>query len=247
MSDPRTELAELVAEARAILLAAVATGCVDDADGLSRDGAHRSAAVGVAPEVASESLAAIRADLGDCQRCGLCGSRRNVVFGRGDARAELMVIGAAPGEREDVAGEPFVGAAGQVLDKMLVNVLGLSRGQVYLSGVVKCRPPVDRDPLPSEIAQCLPFLERQIQAIQPRAILVLGSVAYRGLFGASAAIAEVRGRWHALGGTPVMPTFHPAHLIEHPGDKRATFQDLKALRARLDALRSGEGSGALAE
>lgn len=183
-----------------------------------------------------ESLAGVRADLGDCRRCGLCEGRRNIVFGVGDPSADLMVIGEAPGFNEDQQGEPFVGEAGSMLDNMLVHVLGLSRQQVYIANVVKCRPPNNRNPAPPEIASCMPFLHRQIRAIQPRVMLVLGSVAFKSLFDTSEGITRSRGSWRTFQDIPVMPTFHPAYLLRKPQDKRLTFQDLKQVRARYDAL-----------
>lgn len=185
-----------------------------------------------------ESLDTVRQDLGDCRRCRLCEGRTNIVFGVGSATARLMVIGEGPGFNEDRLGEPFVGAAGQMLDRMLENVLGQSRQTAYIANVVKCRPPNNRNPEPDEVAACLPFLQRQIASIAPQVILVLGGVAYKSLMNTRAGITRSRGRWHDLGGIPVMPTFHPAYLLRRPEDKRMTFEDLKVVRARLDALAS---------
>ncbi len=181
-------------------------------------------------------LAKIREDLGDCTRCGLCAGRKNIVFGVGDANADLMVVGEGPGATEDERGEPFVGEAGQMLDKMLVNVLGLQRAQVYIANIVKCRPPDNRNPTPEEASVCKPFLFRQIQAVQPKIILVLGSVALEQLLGVKG-ITRLRGtemKWQDQ--IPAIPTFHPAYLLRKPEDKRFTLDDLKKLRARYDAL-----------
>lgn len=162
------------------------------------------------------------------------------MFGVGDPDADLVVVGEAPGYHEDQQGEPFVGPAGQMLDKMLENVLGLRRNQVYILNVVKCRPPKNRNPLPDEVDACRPFLDGQLAAIAPKVILVLGSVAYRAMFRSDAGIKRSRGRWHehagADGPTPAMPTFHPAYLLRTPEDKKFTFDDLKAVRQRYDAL-----------
>lgn len=179
----------------------------------------------------------VRQDLGDCRRCELCRERRSIVFGVGDPGARLVVCGEAPGYHEDQKGEPFVGPAGEMLDKMLTNVLGLQRGQVYILNVVKCRPPKNRNPLPAEVAACKPFLDGQLDAIRPKLMLVLGSVALNALFGPGpGGITAARGRWLDYRGIPTLPTFHPAYLLRQPDDKRKTFEDLKVLKARYDAL-----------
>jgi len=189
-----------------------------------------------ASEVGVQGLRRIREDLGDCRRCGLCAGRTKIVFGVGDAEADLVVIGEAPGFNEDRRGEPFVGPAGEMLDRMLENVLGLARSEVYIANIVKCRPQENRNPLPDEVEACLPFLRRQIRALRPRLMLVLGSVALRSLFGPREGITRARGIWKEYDGIPVMPTFHPAYLLRRPEDKRKVFDDLLALKARYDAL-----------
>ncbi len=181
-------------------------------------------------------LARVREVMGDCQRCGLCQGRRSLVFGVGDPEADLLICGEGPGEREDREGVPCVGPAGQMLDRMLENVLGLAREQVYILNVVKCRPPGNRTPLPEEIAACAPFLEAQIQAIQPKIILSLGRPATQTLLKTGRGIKAMRGQWQRLGDLPVMPTFHPAYLLRQARDKRLTFEDLKAVRQRYDEL-----------
>ncbi|MCB9664189.1 MAG: uracil-DNA glycosylase [Alphaproteobacteria bacterium] len=188
----------------------------------------------------AEGLARIQADLGDCRRCGLCEGRTNVVFGVGDPDADLLVIGEGPGQQEDLKGEPFVGPAGQMLDRMLENVLGLRRDQVYIANVVKCRPPGNRNPAPEEAATCKPFLLRQVAAVRPRLVLVLGSVALREVL-CLQGIKRSRGRETRLGGIPAIPTFHPAYLLRVPEDKRLAFDDLKLARARYDALGGRRG------
>lgn len=180
-------------------------------------------------------LARIRADLGDCTRCGLCAGRQNIVFGVGDPDADLMVVGEGPGATEDERGEPFVGEAGQMLDKMLANVIGLPRERVYIANVVKCRPPDNRNPSPEESAVCKPFLFRQIEAVQPKVILVLGSVALEQLLGAKG-ITRLRGQEMSWRGMLAIPTFHPAYLLRKPEDKRFTLDDLRKVKARYDAL-----------
>jgi DNA polymerase len=200
-----------------------------------------------APVDATVGLEQVRADLGDCRRCGLCKERRTIVFGVGDPGADLMVIGEAPGFQEDQQGEPFVGPAGQMLDRMLENVLGLTRAQVYITNVVKCRPPKNRNPHPDEVRSCRPFLEAQLRAIAPKVILLLGSVAYRAMFETDEGITRHRGIWKSFelpaspsgkssGAIPVLPTFHPAYLLRTPADKKIVFEDLKVLRTRYDEL-----------
>jgi len=245
----RAELEDLVADVRAALEANRARGITDEAglqpaEVVPVEAAEQPAEV-VPDEAAeqpalvqarSETLIQVREALGDCQRCGLCASRRHIVFGVGDPQADLMVVGEAPGFHEDQRGEPFVGKAGAMLDKMLANVIGLPRDQVYIANVIKCRPPDNRNPAPPEVASCLPFLMRQIHAIEPRVILVLGSVALKNLLDTTDGITRSRGHWRELHGIPVMPTFHPAYLLRNPQHKRLTFNDLKAVRARYDSL-----------
>ncbi|TNE89250.1 MAG: uracil-DNA glycosylase [Deltaproteobacteria bacterium] len=195
-----------------------------------REVAESTALVGAA------GLQAIRQDLGDCRRCNLCTGRTNIVFGVGDPTADLVVVGEAPGFHEDRQGEPFVGQAGQMLDRMLLNVLGLERREVHILNVIKCRPPDNRNPLPDEVAACMPFLDRQLEALQPKVILVLGTVALRALLGDDLRITRARGLWHERRGIPVMPTFHPAYLLRNPAGKRDTFADLKAVGVRYQEL-----------
>jgi len=202
---------------------------VASAEREGRDATDRTDGVG------ASGLQGIRADLGDCQRCGLCEARRHIVFGVGDPEADLMVIGEGPGAREDAQGEPFVGEAGKMLDRMLENVLGLPRPQVYIANVVKCRPPDNRNPSEVEARTCLPFLRRQIAAVQPKVILLLGSVALRYVAGRTG-IKRNRGSELTVDGVLAIPTFHPAYLLRRPEDKRLTFADLKAVRGHYDRL-----------
>jgi uracil-DNA glycosylase family 4 len=184
------------------------------------------------------SLESLRQDIGDCQRCGLCEGRTQLVFGTGPLRPSVMVIGEAPGYHEDQRGEPFVGKAGKMLDKMAENVLGLSRDQIYITNVVKCRPPDNRKPEAEEMARCRPFLMHQIRIVEPRFLLVLGSVACRALFGPDEGVTRLRGKWKTVSlqarEIRAMPTFHPAYLLRQPQDKRLSFADLKLLREALD-------------
>jgi uracil-DNA glycosylase family 4 len=180
-------------------------------------------------------LTALRDEIGDCKRCKLCEKRTNIVFGVGNPHAKLMFVGEGPGADEDAQGEPFVGRAGQKLNEM-IQAIGLTRKDVYIANVVKCRPPGNRDPEPDEVATCSPFLFRQIDSIQPKAIVALGSPATKTLLQTKAGITSLRGRWGSFRGIPVMPTFHPAFLLRQytVENRQAVFADLKAARARID-------------
>lgn len=183
----------------------------------------------------SARLAALRDEIGDCKRCKLCEARTKIVFGVGDPRATLMFVGEGPGADEDAQGEPFVGRAGQKLNEM-IRAIGLERKDVYIANVVKCRPPGNRDPEPDEVKTCSPFLFRQIESINPRVIVALGSPATKTLLDTKAGITSLRGRWGSFRGIPVMPTFHPAYLLRKytVENRLSVFEDLKAARARID-------------
>ena len=161
-----------------------------------------------------------------CRACALCQGRRNTVFGVGDRQADWLVVGEAPGENEDLQGEPFVGQAGKLLDNMLA-ALGLNRHQqVYIANVLKCRPPGNRNPAPQEVAQCEPFLRRQVQLLQPRIILAMGRFAVQSLLATSEPIGKLRGRIHRYLEVPVVVTYHPAYLLRNPADKGKAWEDL---------------------
>jgi len=165
----------------------------------------------------------------DCRRCGLADTRKHVVFSDGNPRARLMVVGEAPGAREDETGRAFVGPAGKLLDLLLATV-GLSRERsVYICNVLKCRPPGNRDPLPEEIQTCTPYLRRQIQLIAPEAILAVGSFAARFLTGREESLGRLRGEVYSYQGVPVVVTYHPAALLRNSGWTRATWDDLQFL------------------
>lgn len=180
-----------------------------------------------------ETLEEIEADLEDCRRCPLCKGRRNIVFGVGNPRARLVLVGEAPGREEDERGEPFVGEAGRLLDRMLF-AMGLSRDEVYICNVEKCRPPSNRDPAPEEVEACEPFLKRQLAAIRPQVILALGRFAAQTLLREDAPIGRLRGRWREYQDIPLMPTYHPAYLLRNPLGKRDVWEDLKQVMARLE-------------
>jgi DNA polymerase len=175
-----------------------------------------------------ESLDEIRGDLGDCQRCKLAGGRKWIVFGEGDPRAKLVFVGEGPGFEEDRQGRPFVGAAGQLLTR-IIEAIKLKRSQVYICNIIKCRPPDNRNPGPDEIDSCFPFLKRQIDAIRPEFICALGTVAAQTLLKTTTPISRLRGRFHDYDGIRLMPTYHPAYLLRHPDKKRDVWEDMKML------------------
>ncbi|MCZ6465641.1 MAG: uracil-DNA glycosylase [Proteobacteria bacterium] len=179
-------------------------------------------------------LEEVREVLGECTRCGLCEGRKTIVFGDGNPDADLMFIGEGPGEQEDLRGLPFVGRAGELLTAMIERGLGLSRADVYICNIVKCRPPRNRTPLPDEVAACRPFLEGQIDAVRPKVIVALGKPATSLLLGRNVAITRVRGQWHEYRGIPLMPTFHPAFILRQytPENRRLVWEDLKAALAK---------------
>jgi uracil-DNA glycosylase len=181
------------------------------------------------------TLERVRAELGDCTRCKLHQGRTKIVFGVGDPGAPLMFIGEGPGYDEDQQGEPFVGKAGQLLDKMIA-AMSLRREEVYIANVVKCRPPQNRNPEPDEIAACEPFLRQQIDAIAPRLLVALGKFAAQTLLRSSAPISALRGRWHTYQGIQLMPTFHPAFLLRSPDKKREAWSDLQLVMTEMRRL-----------
>lgn len=181
------------------------------------------------------TLPQIRADLGECTRCKLHSGRKSIVFGVGAEDAPLLFVGEAPGEQEDRTGIPFVGRAGELLDKM-IEAMGWSRQAVYVANILKCRPPNNRNPQPDETAQCMPFLKAQINSIAPRVIVALGRPAANQLLGVDAPISALRGKFHDRMGTKVMPTFHPAYLLREPDRKRDAWADLKIVMAELARL-----------
>jgi len=172
------------------------------------------------------TLEEIRQEMGRCKRCKLYAGAKNLVFGEGSLTARLMFIGEAPGAEEDLQGRPFVGAAGQLLNNML-NKLGLERQEVYITNVVKSRPPGNRNPEPDEIEACLPFLKMQIAAIRPRVIVTLGKIATHALLGTAEPITKIRGQWQRYDHIRVMPTFHPAYLVRFPKERIKTWEDMQ--------------------
>ena len=178
------------------------------------------------PGPAGMDWTVLAATVRECTLCGLCATRTQTVFGTGDARARLMVIGEAPGAEEDRQGEPFVGRAGGLLNSML-RAAGFERPQVYIANVLKCRPPNNRDPAADETERCLPYLRRQIELVDPAVILCVGRIAAQRLLERDDTIARLRGHIHRLGRTPVVVTYHPAYLLRSPLEKRKSWEDLK--------------------
>jgi len=199
-------------------------------------------AVGVvdASGIGAMDWPALRAAVAACQACALCESRTQTVFGVGHPEADLMVVGEAPGEQEDLKGEPFVGPAGQLLDAMLLAI-GLSRQegppgqQVYIANTLKCRPPRNRNPEPAELAKCEPFLRRQLALVQPKVILAMGRFAVQQLLRSDEAIGRLRGRVHTYEGVPLVVTYHPAYLLRQPADKSKAWEDLCLAASLLQA------------
>jgi uracil-DNA glycosylase len=216
--DPVDELAELTRAFRRNLARHASAGAWSTRKPIHRD-----------------KLTVIREELGECTRCKLHTTRKSIVFGVGDPDAPLMFVGEAPGEQEDKRGEPFVGPAGELLDKM-IEAMGWTRGSVYINNILMCRPPGNRNPQPDEVESCKPFLEARIRAIAPRIIVALGRPAANTLLGIDAPISTLRGKFHDRNGVKVMPTFHPAYLLREPAKKREAWDDLKLVMAELERL-----------
>lgn len=171
----------------------------------------------------------------DCRLCNLCETRNSVVFGVGNPHADILFIGEAPGREEDIKGEPFVGRAGQLLDRMLAAI-GLDREAVYIMNTIKCRPPNNRDPRPDEVQACALWFEQQIDLLQPKLICLLGRVAAQTVLESDAPLGAMRGRWHSYHGIPAWVTYHPAYLLRSPQQKQKSWEDLRQLLGRYQAL-----------
>ena len=184
----------------------------------------------------ADALAAVKTDIGpQCDRCKLHTlGRRQVVFGVGNPNADLMFVGEAPGADEDIQGEPFVGKAGQLLTK-IIEAIGLTRDDVYIANVIKCRPPNNRNPEPDEVEQCEPFLFRQVDVIKPKVIVALGKFAAQCLLKTETPISRLRGQEFTYREAILIPTFHPAYLLRNPSSKREVWEDMKKVRAILNA------------
>lgn len=190
------------------------------------------------------TLSEIRDEIGDCRRCKLCSTRKNIVFGSGSPTAQLMFVGEAPGADEDVQGQPFVGRAGQLLTKM-IQAMGLSREEVYIANIIKCRPPENRNPQPDEIAACSPFLIKQVETIRPKVICALGTFSAQTLLETQQKISALRGKFHDYHGVKLLPTFHPAYLLRNPNEKKTVWEDLKKIMEELkkDGGQGSSGTG----
>jgi DNA polymerase len=210
-------------------------------EGVSRDpnwrhtAAHRAQPVVIFRSPA-ELLADVRQEIGDCTRCKLHAlGRRQIVFGVGNPRADLMFVGEAPGADEDIQGVPFVGRAGQLLTK-IIEAIGLSRDEVYIANVIKCRPPQNRNPEQDEVDTCERFLFQQIDIIGPKVIVALGTFAARALLRTLDPISRLRGRVYEYRGARLIPTFHPAYLLRNPASKREVWEDMKLVRKLLSGV-----------
>ena len=227
-TGPNEDLLESLALARMFLAQQAELGVRSLPKGSVGDGALEGL-----PVDKLEQLEAFHASIQACQACKLAQGRRVVVFGSGNPDADVLFVGEAPGAEEDRQGVPFVGAAGQLLTRMILSI-GLSREQVYIANIIKCRPPGNRDPEPDEIAQCEPYLIRQLEVIQPAIICTLGRFAAQTLLKTSESMGRLRGRVFTYQEIKLIPTYHPAALLHNPQWKRPTWEDLKLLRKEYD-------------
>ena len=190
------------------------------------------------PLAQAANLDQLRDAIGDCRRCKLSAGRTHLVFGTGNANADLMFVGEGPGRDEDLQGEPFVGRAGQLLTDIITKGMGLRREDVYIANVVKCRPPGNRNPEPDEVSSCEPFLKKQIDLVKPKIIVGLGKFAVQTLLQSKVPITRLRGQWHTYEGIKLMPTLHPAYLLRNPADKKLVWEDIKQVMKEM----SGESA-----
>ena len=209
---------------------------------LTAPGSSRPASVRLPEAEVVAELASLSAKVAGCRECKLCTTRTQTVFASGDPRARLMLIGEGPGAEEDKQGLPFVGAAGELLNKIL-SAIGLERDAVYVANIVKCRPPGNRDPEPDETRACRGYLERQIDLVRPEVLVALGRIAAQELLGTDASLSRLRGEWHQVRGIPVRVTYHPAALLRNAAWKRPTWEDMQLVRDRLQA---GDGNSGAA-
>jgi uracil-DNA glycosylase len=207
------------------------------ADAPERSGSQEAGAEEGGEEAAARAaaLGAMAEVVAACRRCRLCEGRQKTVFGSGNPNADLMFIGEGPGAEEDRQGLPFVGRAGELLTR-IIEAIGMTRDQVYIANIVKCRPPGNRDPQPDEVAACRSYLERQVALVRPRLLVALGRIAAQTLLGNDLPIGRMRGQWFEVLGVPLMVTYHPAALLRNPALKRPTWEDMQQVRDRLQAV-----------
>jgi DNA polymerase len=191
---------------------------------------------GVELEAHYETLDAHRAAICECQLCPLGKTRNKFVYGVGNPNADIMFIGEAPGADEDRLGDPFVGRAGQLLDKIL-EAMKLNRSEVYIANILKCRPPNNRDPEPSEMEKCFPYLREQVRLIHPKLLCALGRISAQALLKTTATLGSLRKEWHSYENTPLLVTYHPAALLRFPGYKKDTWEDMQKLMARYESMK----------
>lgn len=193
-----------------------------------------SAASSPSSDSVTATLSALADEIAHCRRCALHNTRTNTVPGQGNPQPDLMFIGEAPGEDEDLQGKAFVGRAGQLLTR-IIEAMGFTRAEVFIGNILKCRPPNNRKPAPEEMQVCLPFLQAQIAALRPRVIVALGATAVEGLLqpGPDFRISHVRGKWHEFSGIPLMPTYHPSYLLRNPIAKKDVWIDMQEVLRRL--------------
>ncbi len=231
MTDSKDKISESVSDVRNLLRYHSALGIKD----IKCTAAAKSTkkAKGAAAKKGRD-LDHLRTEIGDCTRCKLCKGRTNLVFGVGNPDARLMFIGEGPGRDEDLQGIPFVGLAGQLLTK-IIEAMGFKREEVYITNIVKCRPPNNRNPEPDEVATCMPFLIKQVEIVKPTVIVCLGSVAAQNLLGTTMNISRMRGKFTEWHGIPVMPTYHPAFLLRNVNMKKPVWEDMKKVMKLLKA------------
>lgn len=184
------------------------------------------------PSFKKAALEALREEIGDCRRCKLSKGRKNIVFGEGNPHAVLMFVGEAPGREEDIQARPFVGDAGKLLTR-LIEKMGFKREDIYIGNIVKCRPPLNRDPEENEIRTCSPFIDKQIEIISPKVIVSLGRISAQALINTKIPITKLRGRFYEYKGISLMPTFHPAYLLRNPKDKWLVWEDVQKVLEKL--------------
>jgi DNA polymerase len=232
LSDERDELLRDLKEHASFLASLTSIGPPRAVSG-ERPAAEASGDTGTGAGVPPEQgLAAVREEIGDCQRCKLAKGRKNIVFGQGSPRAELMFVGEAPGAEEDEQGLAFVGRAGQLLTK-IIEAIGLRRDDVFIANVLKCRPPQNRNPEPDEILSCQPFLEKQIETIRPKVLVGLGKFGGQWLLKTAEPISRLRGRIGDYNGIKAVPTYHPAFLLRNPDAKKEVWADMKLVKELL--------------